>query len=45
MDYNYIRLEQMIKRIENKTYVPSSSASQTTHELANGGSKLYFDTL
>ena len=45
MDYNYIRLEGMIKQLMNKNYVPSSSSSQNSKELINGNAKLYFDTI
>ena len=45
MDYNYIRLENMIKQLMNKSYVPSSSRAKSTEEIYNGSCKLYIDTV
>ena len=45
MDYNYIRLENMIKQLMNKSYVPSSSRAKSTEEIYNGSCRLYIDTV
>ena len=45
MDYNYIRLENMIKQLMNKSYVPSSSHAQSAEEIIKGSFKLFCDSV
>ena len=45
MNYEYIRLEQQIKQLMNRFYVPSSSKSQAAEELVKGLIKLYIDSV
>ena len=44
MDYNYIHLQNQIKALMNKNYVPSSSHAASATELKNGSNSLLVNT-
>ena len=44
MDYNYIHLQNQIKALMNKNYVPSSSHAASATELKNGSNSLLINT-
>ena len=45
MDYNYIHLQNQIKALMNKNYVPSSSHAASATELKNGSNSFLVDTV
>lgn len=45
MDYRYIYLQNQIKALMNKHYVPSSSHSKIAEEIQNGNCNLLVDTI
>ena len=45
MDYNYQLLQQQIKALMNKTYVPTSSHAKVSEEIVNGSCNLLIDTV
>ena len=45
MDYNYIRLESLIKQLMNKNYVSVSSKAQSSEEVSKGVLTLSIDSI